>query len=325
MTKLILLVLLSISFLIGCNNNSNVSSNSADSTSIKSNGDEQNEIPFDLSVLNVTDSITISKDQIEQRTIDLDIEIPVFPVDSELILNELLLYNTVIKKVIDTFNSNLYIEKIVQFTQKGFSPEEILFMSNNSGKIKVVCNDMEGLDLFTESNLFPLNKPKTRILKNKMKLTGNLRINQIDEIYKDLLNNQFLVNDTLYNEIDHLQTVLEVYDEKNFIYKCILTSGAIVFEWRNGKKLNVIQKQSSEFCNSNIFPINNKILFRQSLDLNTEAFIAFDVMTCTAKKYIVPLNVGNEYYCKDGIYFNYFYNNENSLDVKKYHYSFIKY
>ena len=213
----------------------------------------------------------------------------------------------------------------MQNTQRGFSPEDISFFVNNNGKIKVVCLDNYGLDLFTESNLFPLNKPKTRILKNKKKLTGNLRINQIDEIYQDLLNNQFLVNDTLYNEIDHLQTVLEVYDEKDFIYKCILTSGAITFEWRNGKSLNIVQKQSSEFWNANIFPINNKIFFRQSLDLNTVAFFAFDVMTCTTKKYIVPVKVGNEFYCKDGIYFNYFYKNENSIDIKKYHYGFIKY
>lgn len=236
-----------------------------------------------------------------------------------------MLYNTAIKKVIDTLNSYIYIDKIVQNTQRGFSPEDISFFVNNNGKIKVVCLDNYGLDLFTESNLFPLNKPKTRILKNKKKLTGNLRINQIDEIYQDLLNNQFLVNDTLYNEIDHLQTVLEVYDEKDFIYKCILTSGAITFEWRNGKSLNIVQKQSSEFWNANIFPINNKIFFRQSLDLNTDAFFAFDVMTCTTKKYIVPVKVGNEFYCKDGIYFNYFYKNENSIDIKKYHYGFIKY
>ena len=76
---------MSISFLIGCNNNSNVSSNSADSTIIETNIEEQKDIPFDVSALNVIDSITISIDQIEQRTIDIDIEIPVFPVDSELI------------------------------------------------------------------------------------------------------------------------------------------------------------------------------------------------------------------------------------------------
>jgi len=85
MTKYFLLVILSISFLIGCNNNSNVSSNSADSTIIETNIEEQKDIPFDVSALNVIDSITISIDQIEQRTIDIDIEIPVFPVDSELI------------------------------------------------------------------------------------------------------------------------------------------------------------------------------------------------------------------------------------------------
>ena len=301
------------------------------------------------SILSVNSSINVSMDSLKKRSFQLDKEYVFFPISSKQIITNYtdsfsgletympIIINPFKEDIPDTINFAHYAFELVKYSHHGISAEEITFIKNNAGKIKVLCKVPRGnFAHYSVSNLYPLNKSKTDIISvpnNERKST--IIIRNLNEIF---FNGVILfMNDTLFdlnetgyrgNEEFYLYDVL-VYNDKEFLYSLSRDNNSI--KLKNG---NVLK---SENClMAELFPVANKIFFtsdNEKMEIGNgkvSILYAYDVSTGTSKKYVLPVWTNQFYFVDEGFYIDYTFDLEIRV-AKKSHtsdswtYGFIAY
>jgi hypothetical protein len=270
---------------------------------------------------------TLKIDSLSKYSFQLDKEFYFQPISQRKVItnyidprygysDDKIILNPFTKETSDTIKLENYAKKLIEYTGKGSSPDETMFMASNDGRIKVLSNSYS---VYSVSDLYPLNNKKALVIRGEEE-KKDIVISDINKVFSCY--GRFFINDTLYYLKEGIN--IQVFNKTGFSYSYNVQDYS--FKFKNGKTLDL---KNEVLFNALLFPINNNIFFNDTNSKFT-TLLSYDVITGLSKKYVLPVWTNHFYFAKDGFYIEYSYDIERregkeSNSSKFSTYGFIKY
>ena len=307
-----LILFLFLIFFADCNNNG-CNDNKTDSLTANDKKKAASKEGLDSD----TTVISFRNDEIQRRTFYLD-NTPFFiPLDSNKIIattnldkSRIYIINPLTSKNDDSINVNKYWTTIGKKIPFQYSSEEINFLKNNNGEIKILLigSGKWSNDKYIVSDLkHPTDKITYKGLRSVIAVT---------DINKVFSNNEWaFIDDSVYNISEVGNYNLVIKNQGQTIYS-IIDSGeirSIIFPGRKTYDHKIYRPAS-------IFPTDGELCFFSSIDgVEDQSFlICENLQSNKIIKYVIPGMATEFWIIKNYIFFS-LYNS----DEKKYQYSYI--